>query len=204
MGRVIFPDSAVITNSAIRTFHPSQIQLRSKYSGDVIVLDYGHPIWRGQSVVDTMNQEDEDEVDAWLSAMDGAANWALIPHHRTTIPMRTTIASELSTFPFIYSLASTNGLKVGQFVAINRKIFRIVGITGSMITFMPNIKIALPASVFPASQIPVRLLQSGGTSYSSTKTIDWHEPWRITWEEVVGVFEGDGRAFGSEYSQAFN
>ena len=203
MGRVNFPGNAIILSNDMQPYHSSQLVLRSEYSGDVTVLDYGHPLWRGRTTIDTFDQEHDEEVDAWLSAMDGAANWTLLPHKRSSIPTARTLTSETSTFPFTYMVNDVTDLKVGQFTNINGKMFRIAGIVGSILTFMPNIKIEL-GGMYQATVIPIRLITSGGGSYNSQASPDWYEPWRIAWEEVVGVYLGDGRGFTAGFSRAFN
>ena len=203
MGRVNFPANAVIISSDINPYHPSQLELRTQYSGDVTILDYGHPLWRGRTVVDTFDEEHDEEVDAWLSAMDGSANWALFPHKRTSIPNQRLLSAEVGEFPFSYTVNNPAGLKVGQFCNISMKTFRIVGLNGAVVTLMPNIKIQL-GIMAPATVIPIRLITNSGRSYSSERNADWQEPWRFTWEEVVGVYMGDGRGFTSGFSRAFN
>ena len=203
MGRVNFPANAVVISSDINPYHPSQLELRSQYSGDVTILDYGHPLWRGRAVVDTFDAEHDEEVDAWLSAMDGSANWTLFPHKRSSIPTQRLLSAEVAEFPFSYTVNSAVGLEVGQFCNIGAKMFRIVGIAGAVLTFMPNIKIQLGAMA-PATVIPIRLITNSGRSYSSERNADWQEPWRFTGEEVVGVYMGDGRGFTSGFSRAFN
>ena len=203
MGRVIFPGDAVITENDMYTYHPSQITLRSNYSGDVTVLDYGFPLWRGRTTIDTFDQSDDEKIDAWLSAMDGSANWTLLPHARSSIPTARVLSAELSTFPFTYMVDDATGLAIGQYANIGGKTYRIVAVNGSIVTFMPNIKITLGA-IAQATVIPIRLLTQSGKSYTSAANPDWYEPWRITWEEVVGVYLGDGRGFTAGFSKAFN
>lgn len=203
MGRVVFPANAVIISNDMSPYSTTQLTLRSEYSGDVTVLDYGQPLWRGRTVIDTFDQEHDEEIDAWLSAMDGAANWTLLPHKRQSIPTARTLTAETSEFPFTYMVDNVGGLKVGQLTNVAGKTFRIVGLNGSILTFMPNVRIELGAMA-QATVIPIRLVTQRGRAYNSESNADWYEPWRIVWEEVVGVYLGDGRGFSAGFSRAFN
>jgi len=181
----------------LQLVHDSQIELTSPWTGASEILNRGYAAWTGTVSFGPFEASSEAaesaalEVEAFLAALDGRANWFELPHYRAAAALAsgTTVASSSldgdGVLSHELSAAPPAALGAGQAVRAGGRMFRVRAAAGTSVTLDPQRPIADGSAIAGAATVRAAAAETSSPAMALTPGLAG--PWTLSWREHGGA-----------------
>ena len=183
-----------IASVTLHLVTPSDIHI-STISGYEIDLARGVVRWQGSVAFgdcDSFLSDTADEIEAFISSLEGRRHSFLLPIHRDTVPNNLNIGMEIEIGDLIYYRipeAEFVDVQIGQFARIitpqGDRLYQIVRTTiDNQVAFVPNISGMMGVIAIPGVTVRAKRLGS-----NRRRGVPWNlnfmGPWQFNWQEWI-------------------
>ena len=190
MAQIAPPTTLHVLHNEHHLDYASQVAIGpGDWNGRIDILNRGYPVWAG--VLEIMRTDDAQaaaEIEAFLSAFEGRANWAWLPHPRaTTGAMNLTVASAATGADgtLRHRVNAVPGdLRTGMRLGHGGKMYSIRAIdrAGRSLALDPQRPIAAGETLDPSTHVAARLIETEHPPMSRAARV-WG-PWTLAWREL--------------------